>query len=263
YGHGINRTPHLDRLAAEGARLNHCYVSNSICTPSRATILTGTYNHVNGVMTLADAINNRIPNVAKHLRTGGYQTAMFGKWHLGEGAAHEPTGFDAWSVLPGQGEYFDPVFHEPVGHVQRQGYVTDIITDQCLSWLGARDRERPFFLMCHHKAPHRSWEYHPKYAKDYTDDIALPDSFGDDYKNRARAAKAAKMRIADDMTYLDLGLVQPEGGDDVGEPVLLGMKVRKLPRPSDVRSLRLVDKDTGETFAFGTQDEYDRFKYQR
>ncbi len=263
YGYGINRTPNLDRLARDGMRLNHCYVSNSICTPSRAAILTGTYNHVNGVMTLADQMDNRLPNVAKHLRADGYQTAIFGKWHLGEGRAHEPAGFDAWAVVPGQGDYFDPVFHEPAGPVVHKGYVTDIITDMSIDWMAARDHDRPFFLMCHHKAPHRSWEPHPKYRQSYLEDIALPDSFGDDYKNRARAAKAAKMRIADDMTYLDLGLIQPEGGDEVGEPVLPGMQVRKLPKLADVPALRLIDKDTGEIFTFDSEAAYDRFKYQR
>ena len=163
YGHGINRTPHLDRIAAGGVRLDHCYVTNSICTPSRAAILSGTHNHVNGVMTLADRIDNRLPNVAKHLRAGGWQTAIFGKWHLGEGPHHEPTGFDTWAVVPGQGEYFDPLFHRPAGPKRERGYVTDVITDMCVDWLRARDRNRPFFLMCHHKAPHRSWEAHPRH----------------------------------------------------------------------------------------------------
>lgn len=263
YGHGINQTPHIDRLAHEGMRLNHCYVSNSICTPSRASILTGTYNHVNGVMTLADGINNRLPHVGKHLRTAGYQTAIIGKWHLGEGPAHQPTGFDHWSVLPGQGDYFDPVFHEAGGSVHRTGYVTDIITDQCLQWLAQRDADKPFFLMCHHKAPHRSWEYHPKYQGLYTDPVAVPESFDDDYRNRARAASAARMRIAEDMSYLDLGLVQPPGGDEVGEPVLPGMATRKLPVTERLSDLRLVDKDTGEVFTFSTQQAYKHFKFQR
>jgi arylsulfatase A-like enzyme len=263
YGHGINRTPHLDRIAREGVRLDHCYVSNSICTPSRAAILTGTYNHVNGVMTLDDRIDNRLPNVAKHLRSAGYQTALFGKWHLGEGRAHEPTGFDRWAVVPGQGDYFDPVFHEPQGRVVRKGYVTDVITDMSLDWLAARDRARPFFLMCHHKAPHRSWEAHPKNRGLYTEDVRLPDTFGDDYKNRARAAKEAKMRIADDMTYFDLGLVQPDGGDEIGEQVLPGMAVRKLPKLANLPGGKLIDKDTGEQFRFASEAEYDAFKYQR
>ena len=103
YGASINNTPNLDRIANEGVRLNHCYVTNSICTTSRAAILTGTYNHVNNVTILETSIDSRGPNVAKYLRTGGYQTAVIGKLHLGEGKAHEPTGFDFWSVLPDQG----------------------------------------------------------------------------------------------------------------------------------------------------------------
>lgn len=266
YGHGINQTPHIDRIAREGIRLDHCYVSNSICTPSRAAILTGTYNHVNGVMTLDDAIDNRLPHVAKHLRAGGYQTAIIGKWHLGEGARHCPSGFDHWSVVPGQGDYFDPTFHEASGVVRRTGYVTDVITDECLKWLRARDTSRPFFLMCHHKAPHRSWENHPKYDSLYTADIGRPESFDDDYRHRAAAAAAAKMRIADDLTYLDLGLVQPEGGMEVGEPLLPGMAVRKLPKPASVealRQLRLVDRRTHEVFRFDSERDYTHFKYQR
>lgn len=263
YGYGINATPNMDRLAREELRANHCYVTNSICTPSRAAILTGTYNHVNGVMTLADSIDNRLPNVAKHLRQSGYQTAIFGKWHLGEGRAHEPSGFDAWAVVPGQGDYHDPLFHEPGGERRYPGYVTDIITDMSIDWMAKRDASRPFFLMCHHKAPHRSWEPHPKYRDSYKDPIKLPDTFDDDYKNRAKAASAARMRIADDMTYLDLGLVQPDGGSEVGELLLASMNVRKLPKPKDVRGLRLIDKDTGEVFTFQTEREYDEFKFQR
>jgi arylsulfatase A-like enzyme len=94
YGGGINNTPNIDRIANEGVRFDHCYVTNSICTPSRAAILTGTYNHVNCVKTLDTRMDNELPNVAKHLKTGGYQTAIVGKWHLGEGKSHEPKGFD-------------------------------------------------------------------------------------------------------------------------------------------------------------------------
>ena len=102
YGAAINHAPNLDRRAIEGMKFNHCYATNSICTPPRAAIVTGTHNHVNAVTALDSKINKHIPNVAKHLRTGGYQTAMAGKWHLGEVEAYEPTGFDYWSVLPDQ-----------------------------------------------------------------------------------------------------------------------------------------------------------------
>jgi arylsulfatase A-like enzyme len=263
YGAGINQTPYLDRIAEEGMRFNHCYVTNSICTPSRASILTGTYNHVNGVFTLHSSLDNRLPNVAKHLRAGGYQTAVIGKWHLGEGKDQEPTGFDYWSVLPGQGEYFDPYLIEMGDKVEVPGYVTDIITDKCLDWLAARNTGEPFFLMCHHKAPHREWEPHPKHRGLYRDDIAIPNTFDDDYKRRAKAAAAAKMRIKDDMKYRDLGLVQPEGGAEVGERNIPNDTERKIPHPEDVSGLRLIDKDTGEVYTFKNKDELGRFKYQR
>ena len=263
YGAGINQTPHLDRLATEGMRFDHCYVTNSICTPSRAAILTGTYNHVNGVSTLDTPINNRLPNVAKHLRTGGYQTAIVGKWHLGEGKDHEPTGFDFWSVLPRQGDYFDPLMIEMGEEVEVPGYATDVITDKSLEWLDNRDDSKPFFLMCHHKAPHREWEPHPKNRHLYQDDIKIPETFDDDYKNRANAAVEAKMRIKDDMTYADLGLVQPEGGAEVGERATLNDSRRKIPNPGDVSDIRLIDKDTGEVFTFTTNEELSHFKYQR
>ena len=215
YGSGLNQTPHIDRLADEGMRLDRCYVTNSICTPSRAAILTGTHNHVNLVTTLDTHLDNRLPNVAKHLRSSGYQTGMFGKWHLGEGRTHEPTGFDAWSVLPGQGDYFDPEMIGPDGPAIEPGYATDIITDKCLEFLDNRDTDRPFFLMCHHKAPHRPFVPHPRYDDLYTEDLHVPETFDDDYANRAAAAAAAKMRVREDMTYEDLGLVMPID-DNVG-----------------------------------------------
>lgn len=265
YGAGINHTPNLDRIAKEGMLFNHCYVTNSICTPSRATILTGMHNHVNGVLTLSDKINNRIPNVAKSMRAGGYQTAMVGKWHLGEGKDHEPTGFDYWSVLPGQGEYWDPDFIEEGGAKRVPGYATDIITDKCLEFIKKKDPQKPFFVMCHHKAPHRSWECDSKHKHLYTEPVRLPDTFTDDYKNRARAAKVAKMRVAEDLTYFDLGIVQPDGGLAVGEKMIdipLWLD-RKIPAPDDVSSLRLIDKEDGTVFTFQTKQELAEFKFQR
>lgn len=267
YGAGINHTPNIDRLATEGMKFNHCYVTNSICTPSRAAILTGTHNHVNGVMTLSSSINKHLPNVAKQLRTGGYQTAMVGKWHLGEGTAHEPSGFDYWSVLPGQGDYWDPTFIEPDGEKELEGYATDIITEKTLNFIKARDKDRPFFVMCHHKAPHRSWECHDKHKQLYTDKIKVPETYTDDYKNRARAAKIAKMRVAEDMTYFDLGLAQPDGGRAKGEKIFsaMGFSQRKIPAPSEeeLRDFKLVDVEDGTVFTFKTTAELAEFKFQR
>ena len=275
YGHGMNSTPHMDRLAKEGIMFNHCYVTNSLCTPSRAAILTGMHNHTNNVMTLNSTINNRIPNVAKHLRAhGNYQTAIIGKWHLGEGPSHEPAGFDHFSVIPSQGEYWDPHFitkteSEGVPAYMKRwpGYVTDIITDKSIDFMKNRDKSRPFFLMVHHKAPHRAWEYHPRHEHLYKDRIALPDTFTDDYKNRAKAAAAAKMRVADDLTYFDLGLAQPQGGRDAVGPKLFdtawNLNMRKVPNPEDVTKLVLRDSQDGTVFTFRTRDELAEFKFQR
>ena len=125
YGSRINRTPHIDRLAKEGARLANCFCTNSICTPSRAAILTGQYSHKNGVYTLNDKIDPERDNVAKRLRAAGYQTAIVGKWHL----QTDPSGFDYWNILPGQGLYYDPVFIENGRQSKHQGYCTDLIGD--------------------------------------------------------------------------------------------------------------------------------------
>jgi arylsulfatase A-like enzyme len=209
YGSGINTTPNLDRISEGGMRLDNCFCTNSICTPSRATILTGTYNHVNGVTTLSTPMENRLQSVSKLLRQQGYQTAIFGKWHLGTGPRHCPTGFDDWAVLPGQGLYHNPelIFKGPDGGTRRtvQGYVTDIITDMCLDWLRQRDGGRPFCLMCHHKAPHRPWEPDEKHAHLFLNErIPEPETLYDDYSDRASAAAAAQMRLGVHMNERDL-----------------------------------------------------------
>lgn len=262
YGCGINQTPHIDRIAREGMLFEHCYVTNSICTPSRATILTGTHNHVNRVTTLHTHLDNRGPNVAKHLRTGGYETAIVGKWHLGQGPEHWPTGFDFWSVLPGQGIYHDPVFWEMGEKRVEPGYVTDVTTDKCIDWLEKRDGSKPFFLMCHHKAPHRPWDPKPEHRKLYLEDIPVPETFDDDYNNRARAAAAAHMRIERDMTYQDLDLVQLPESPTLTHNGIVNYGANKVV-PDNPEGLELRCKITGEVFTFKTKEELKRFKYQR
>ena len=212
YGSRINQTPNLDRISDGGIRFDNCFCTNSICTPSRATILTGTYNHVNDVTTLASRMDNRLQTFPKLLRASGYQTAVIGKWHLGQGPQHQPTGFDFWRVLPGQGLYHDPEMIDDQGKRVFKGYVTDLITDMCLDWLKNRDKDRPFCLLCHHKAPHRHWEPDEKHARMYDDvDIPEPVTFNDDYSNRASAAAAATMRIERDLHERDLKMPVPEG----------------------------------------------------
>ena len=212
YGSKINETPNLDRISNGGMRFTNCFCTNSICTPSRATILAGTYNHINGVTTLSTKMDNRLQTFPKLLRRSGYQTAIVGKWHLGQGTEYEPTGFDFWRVLPGQGLYHDPEMIDAGGRKVYKGYATDIITDMSLDWLKQRDKQKPFCLLCHHKAPHRPWEPDEKHARMYEDiDIPEPETFNDDYSTRASAASAATMRIENDLSLKDLKMPVPEG----------------------------------------------------
>ncbi|MCK5844049.1 MAG: sulfatase [Victivallales bacterium] len=254
YGSKINKTPNLDRIANEGARFDNCFCTNSICEPSRAAILTGTYNHVNKVTTIGAHLDNTLPNVAKELQASGYQTAIFGKWHLGEGLENLPTGFDEYKILQGQGPYFDPEMVCDGVKTQFHGYTTDIITDQTINYIGRRDSDKPFFIKYHHKAPHRNWQSDDKHKNMYDDvEIPLPETINDDYSNRSQAAVEAKMRITRDMFYSDLKLIPPEGA----KPGDL------LPHPENVDGFFLVLEETGEKVFFKDQADLLNFKYQR
>ena len=214
YGSRINQTPNLDRIASGGMRMDSVFCTNSICTPSRAAILTGTYNHVNGVTTLDTHLDNSLWTFPKALQDSGYQTGLIGKWHLGHGPAHDPTGFDFWRVLPGQGHYHNPVMlqdgENPV--VERGGYVTDLITDDCLEFLDRRDVDRPFALFCHHKAPHRTWEPSRNHFDMYENvEIPEPDTFHDDLVGRSDVVRSVKMRMMDLDPVVDLKASVPPG----------------------------------------------------
>src|SRR6202023_819552 len=148
YGSKLIQTPNIDRIAKEGMLFRNCFVTNSICTPSRAAILTGKYAHINGVPVF-NRFDGSQPTLAKYLQTAGYHTGMIGKWHLGS----EPTGFDYWNILPGQGVYPEPALVDRGMNKKRAGYLPDIITDLSLEFLSKRPKDKPFFLMCHHKAP--------------------------------------------------------------------------------------------------------------
>jgi len=208
YGSHINKTPQIDRIASGGMRFTNCFCTNSICTPSRAAILTGQYSHKNGVYTLDDSLDPSRDNVAKELQQAGYQTAMIGKWHL----KTDPSGFDYWNILPGQGVYYDPVFITKSGRKKYDGYCTDLIADFSLNWLKQRASNKPFFLMCHHKAPHRPWQPAPKYAKLFEGEtIGEPDNLFDHYEGKPRSVAAVQMKIGENSTKGDLKTNKPAG----------------------------------------------------
>jgi len=214
YGSRLIKTPNIDTIATEGMRLENCFVTNSICTPSRATILTGKYSHLNGVPVF-NHIDNSQPMLQKYLRAGGYYTAIVGKWHLGAGnrtTEGKPTGFDYWNILPGQGVYFDPVLIENGERKKHSGYVTDIVTDLAINFLKSRPQDKPFFLMCHHKAPHRNWQPDEKHRMKFESvTVPEPETFNDDYATRSDAARMATMRVDRDLNENDLKMKPPEG----------------------------------------------------
>jgi arylsulfatase A-like enzyme len=207
YGSKVNRTPHIDRLATEGVRFTNSFVTNSICTPSRATLITGQYSHLNGVPVFNRFDGSR-DTVAKHLQAGGYHTGMIGKWHLGS----DPTGFDRWIVLPGQGVYWNPDFLVPGKRVTIEGHVSEIIGDLGIEFIETRPKDKPFFLMLHHKAPHRNWQPDERNKARFKDAvIPEPDTLWDDYATRPAALPENQQTVAHDLTRRDLKLEPPEG----------------------------------------------------
>ena len=154
YDQRYMQTPNIDRIANEGVRFTNSFVANSLSGPSRACMLTGKHSHANGFTDNSTTFDGSQQTFPKLLRNAGYQTAMIGKWHL----VSEPTGFDYWDILVGQGNYYNPDFINNGKKVQREGYATNIITDLAIDWLDEkRDKEKPFCLFIHHKAPHRTW----------------------------------------------------------------------------------------------------------
>lgn len=210
YGSVVNETPHIDRIGNEGRVLANCFCTNALCSPSRASILTGTYGHINGVTTLETPMDALQTTFISQLKGAGYRTAIVGKWHLGEGPGHDPENFDYWAVLRGQGEYFNPTFLTADGESTVEGYVTDIITDLALNWVNDQPQDQPWCLLIHHKAPHRSWEPDEAHRDLYTKSaIPVPPTFDDDYATRSNAAKRAVMRVAEDLNLRDLKVMPP------------------------------------------------------
>jgi arylsulfatase A-like enzyme len=247
YGSVVNKTPNLDRIASEGMRFERCFAVNSICTPSRATILTGKYSHLNGVPVF-NRFDGSQPTVAKYLQAAGYHTGMIGKWHLGS----DPTGFDQWAILPGQGVYFNPDFFVPEGRKTIPGYATDVITDLAIDFLKNRPKDKPFFLMCHHKAPHRPWEPDEKHKTMFANKvIPEPATLRDDYATRVDALHENKQRVFDDMTRRDLKLEPPSNLRGPARNQWLNQK------PADVE---IAVDGTMKTLR---GEELNKWKYQR
>ncbi len=207
YGSKVNQTPHLDRLAARGARFLNSFVTNSICTPSRATLLTGQYSHKNGVPVF-NSFDGERDHLAKRMQAGGYHTGIVGKWHLGS----DPTGFDRWIVLPGQGDYWNPTFLVPRGKLSIEGHCTAVTTDLGLEFLKTRPADKPFFLMLHQKAPHRGWQPDEVNQRKFADaEFPEPATLFDDYATRPAALPENEQTIARDLTRRDLKLDPPPG----------------------------------------------------
>ena len=202
YNDSLIQTPNIDRIASEGVRFQNSFVTNSICGPSRATLLTGKYSHLNGMLDHSCTFDGSQLTFPKLLQKAGYHTSIVGKWHL----KTEPTGFDYWNILKGQGQYYNPEFSEKGEKKTHIGYATDIITDQAIETLDKLDKSNPFCMLIHHKAPHRNWMPNLKHLDAYNDEeIPLPANFNDEYVGRI-AAGEADMRIDDMYLTFDLKL---------------------------------------------------------
>ena len=240
YGSKVNQTPQLDRLAKNGTRFANAFVTNSICTPSRATLLTGKYSHLNGTPVFNNFDGSQ-QTVAKLMHGAGYYTGMIGKWHLGS----DPTGFDRWIILPGQGVYNNPAFITPAGRITVNGYVTDVTTDLGLEFLETRPKDKPFLLFLHQKAPHRNWTPSEKYREEFAKKtFAEPATLFDKYETRPAALPSNEQTVVGDLNNRDLKLEGPGNGPNI------------VPTELEVKQADgSVKKLTG--------DELTRYKYQR
>ena len=203
------QTPNMDRIAREGIRFDRCLVTNSICGPSRATILTGKYSHMNGFYNNSNStFDSKQQTYPKILQQSGYSTAIVGKWHL----VTDPVGFDHWQILPGQGVYYNPPMIRNGEKVKESGYTTDVITERSIEWLKNRDKTKPFMLMAQHKAPHREWSpaiRHLGWDKDRI--YPEPETLFDDFAGRSKAVSDHDMGIEGTFTDLDVKLKTPGG----------------------------------------------------
>jgi arylsulfatase A-like enzyme len=252
YGLKLPPTPNLDRLADDGILFENSFCGNSICTPSRATVMTGLHSHKNGIVNLGGALDPRRPSWPKKLQQNGYSTAVFGKWHM----KTKPNGFDAWEVFSGQGNYYNPDLYSDQGSRRVEGHSTDIVTDIALDWIDNRDKARPFALLIQHKAPHRNWKPSLKELELYRD-ITLPEppTLFDKYQGRAAAANH-KMGIDQHMRMAsDLMLFKGDEAQKILSRLTPEQRKAYLAAFENENAAFLADPPTGKALV--------RWKYQR
>ncbi|MEM9686319.1 MAG: sulfatase [Bacteroidota bacterium] len=244
YGHPVSQlapTPNIDRLAENGALFRNCFCTNAICGPSRAVILTGKHSHINGFRMNGEQFDGSQPTFPKHLQKRGYKTAIIGKWHL-HGA---PTGFDHWDIINNQGNYYNPAFIKGKDTAVVNGYATDIITDKALQWLQQNSgKEKPFFLMVHHKAPHRNWMPALRHINKY-DSITfpLPSMYFTSHEGQ-QAAKEQQQTIYKDMYEgHDLKMSVAEGSTELAHNPWTNDFDRMTPRQREVWDAAYLPKN--------------------
>ncbi|MEM9803320.1 MAG: sulfatase-like hydrolase/transferase, partial [Planctomycetota bacterium] len=228
----IDPTPRIDRLASEGMLFRRSFCTNSICGPSRAVILTGKHSHLNGFRRNGNKFDGSQPTFPKMLRSAGYTTALVGKWHLGT----TPEGFDHWDVLPGQGAYYNPRLRTAEGPREVEGHCTDVVTDLAVAWLEEqKGSDRPWMLMCQHKAPHRTWMPAARHLDLYADiDLPEPPTLFDDHADDASGAVASQMTIDEHMElFYDLFVPPTDGSIPKGGSALDASGYRNLARMTD------------------------------
>ncbi|MDX1427509.1 MAG: sulfatase [Salegentibacter mishustinae] len=216
YGHPVSKlapTPNIDRIANNGVKFNNNFCTNSICGPSRAVILTGKHSHLNGFRMNGETFDGSQPTLPKYLKEAGYQTALFGKWHL----HGSPQGFDDWNILVDQGNYYNPDFIKNKDTTRIEGYATDIITEMGLDWLkNNREKEKPFMLMVQHKAPHRNWMPALRHINKYDSiEFPLPKSYFSDHKGQVAAQEQLQTIYKDMYEGHDLKMTVAKGSDSL------------------------------------------------
>ena len=269
YGHPLSKlapTPNLDKLANKGMLFQQAFVENSLSTPSRACLMTGLYSHQNGQRRLGAGIDSTKTFVSEILQENGYETGIFGKWHM----QCEPKGFDHYSVLWDQGNYYNPEFKTETSngkYIREEGYATTLITDHAIEFLENRDTNKPFAMFVHHKAPHRNWKPEEKYLTLYNDiEFPYPDTFDDDYSTREAASKQ-EMQIDKDMNLIyDLKLENlledPKYNKEINASTLTNLLSRMT--PDQLAAWRKAYSSRQEDFVAKNRsgEELKKWKYQ-